>query len=313
MPLIVSQSKVGFLLKIQYGRKTKMKYGIVANPASGKRSLDDKRRTLNEVAGILKDVTISGLDTTSPDEFGRCAHELSQSVGILLAAGGDGTFSLVMNNVSKEVPLGYLPFGSGDVLRHTLNLPRCPKENARLIQKGTEHSIDAIDCDGKTKALFASIGIEGSILLERDKYLENDLRGLTAYGLATLKTLFDGYVNADLRVSIDQGGDIIAPNSLTAVITKSPYYGYGFKVVPQAELNDGYLHLLILKAGPLGALYALATSLIGGNRMGEHYKAREINITTSIEQLLQRNGEPEKEKRTQFSFHVLPKELKMIF
>ncbi len=40
---------------------------------------------------------------------------------------------------------------------------------------------------------------------------------------------------------------------------------------------------------------------------------REINITSSLEQLLQRNGDPEKEKRTQFSFKVLPKEVKIIF
>jgi Sphingosine kinase and enzymes related to eukaryotic diacylglycerol kinase len=289
-----------------------MKYGIIANPVSGNRSLDEKRKILNEVADILKDVTIVGLDTKSPDEFGRCAHELSQSVEILLVAGGDGTFSIVMNSVSKDVPLGYLPFGSGDVLRHTFNLPRCPKENARLIKAGTKHIIDAICCDGKVKALFASIGIEGSILLERDKYLENDLRGLTAYGLSTFKILFDGYVNADLRVSMDSR-EVTASNALTAVITKLPYYGYGFKVVPQAQFDDGYLHLLILNAGPFGALYALATSLMGGNRVGEYYKAKEINITSSTEQLLQRNGDPEKEKRTQFSFKVLPKELKIIF
>ena len=289
-----------------------MKYGIIANPVSGNRSPDEKQKILNEIAGILKDVTIAGLDTKSPEEFSRAAHELSQKVSILLVAGGDGAFSLVMNSVSKEVPLGFLPFGSGDVLRHTFNLPRCPKENARFILTAKEHSIDVICCDGKTKALFASIGIEGSILLERDKHLENDLRGLTAYGLATLKILFDGYVNADLRVSMNQK-EVTASNSLTAVITKLPYYGYGFKVVPQAQFDDGYLHLLILNTGPFGALYALATSLMGGNRMGEYYKAREIDITSSTEQLLQRNGDPEKEKRTHFSFKVLPKELKLIF
>jgi len=43
-----------------------MKYGIIANPASGKRSLDEKQKILNEIAGILKDVTIAGLDTRSP-------------------------------------------------------------------------------------------------------------------------------------------------------------------------------------------------------------------------------------------------------
>jgi len=289
-----------------------MKYGIIANPVSGKRSLDYKRKILNEVAGILKDVTIAGLDTKSPEEFSQCACELSRKVGILLVAGGDGSFSLVMNSVSKEVPLGYLPFGSGDVLRHTFSLPRCPKENARLIQAGTEHFIDVICCDGKKKALFASIGIEGSILLERDEYLKNNWRGLMAYALATLKILFDGYVNADLQISMNNE-EVTAPNSLTAVITKLPYYGYGFKVVPQAQFDDGYLHLLILNVGPVGTLYALATSLLGGNRIGQYYKAKEINITSSMGQFLQRNGDPEQEKRTHFSFKVLPKELKIIF
>ena len=147
-----------------------MKYGIIANPVSGKRSLDDKRKELNEVADILKDVTIAGLDTKSPEEFSRCAHELSQKVETLIVAGGDGAFYLVMNSVSKDIPLGFIPFGSGDVLRHTFNLPRCPKENARFILTAKEHLIDVICCDGKTKALFASIGIEGSILLERQKH-----------------------------------------------------------------------------------------------------------------------------------------------
>lgn len=289
-----------------------MKYGIIANPVSGKRSLDYKHKILNEIAGILKDVTIAGLDTKSPEEFRDAACELSKKAKILLVAGGDGTFSLVMNSVSKDVPLGFLPFGSGDVLRHTFKMPRCPRETARLILAAKEHLIDAICCDGKTKALFASIGIEGSILLERKKYLEKDLLGFTAYGLATFKVLFDGYIKADLRVSMDQQ-EVTTSNSLTAVVTKLPYYGYNFKVIPQAQCDDGYLHLLILNAGPIGTLYALATSLLGGNRMGQYYKAKEINITTSTEQLLQRNGDPEKEKRTDFSFKVLPKELKLIF
>lgn len=289
-----------------------MKYGIIANPVSGKRSRDEKQKILNEIAAILKDASVAGLDTKSPEEFSQAARELSQKAGILLVAGGDGTFSLAMNSVSKDVPLGFLPFGSGDVLRHTFNLPHCPKENALLIQKGKEHFIDVISCDGKTRALFASIGIEGSILLERDKYLENNLLGFTAYGLATLKILFDGYIKADLRVLMDDK-EITTCSSLTAVITKLPYYGYGFKVVPQAQFDDGYLHMLILNAGPVAALYALATSLAGGNRMGEYYKAKEINITASNQQLLQRNGDPEKEKRTNFSFKVLPKDLKLIF
>ena len=53
-----------------------MKYGIIANPVSGKRSLDEKHKILNEIAGILKDVTIAGLDTKSPEEFSNCAYEL---------------------------------------------------------------------------------------------------------------------------------------------------------------------------------------------------------------------------------------------
>jgi diacylglycerol kinase (ATP) len=289
-----------------------MKYGIIANPVSGNISIDDKQKILNEVADILTDASVAGLDTTSPEEFGRCAKDLSQRVETLIVAGGDGTFSLVMNNVPNEILLGYLPFGSGNVLKHTFNLPSCPKKNARLIKDGTEHCIDAISCDGKNKALFASIGIEGTVLVERDKYLENNLRGFSAYGLATFKTLYKGFINPDLSFTLD-GVKITSNNSLTAIITKLPYYGYGFKVVPQAQMDDGYLHLLILKAGLFKAIYTLATSLTAGNRTGKYYKAREINITSSLEQPLQRSGDVEKEKRTQFAFKVLPKELKIIY
>jgi len=77
--------------------------------------------------------------------------------------------------------------------------------------------------------------------------------------------------------------------------------------VPQAQFDDGFLHLLILNAGPIGALYALATSLAGGNRVGEYYKAKEINITSSTEQLLQRNGDPEKENEPTFPSKFYPK------
>jgi len=289
-----------------------MKYGIIANPVSGKQSLNTKRKKLKEAAAILKDAAVFGLDTTSPEELSQCAYDLSQKAGMIVVAGGDGTFSLVMNSVSREIPLSYLPFGSGDVLRYTFHLPRGIKENALLIKNGKEHLLDVIWCDEKTKALFASIGIEGSILQERSKYLENNLLGFTAYSLATFKVLFDGYINADLQVQMDNR-KINTSGSLTAVITKLPFYGYGFKVVPQAHFDDGYLHLLILNAGPIGTLYALATALMGGNRIGEYYKAKEIDITTSTRQLLQCNGDPEKEKRTNFSFKVLPKELKLVF
>ena len=97
-----------------------MKYAIVTNPASGGMDVDQRRSRLTEAAQILG-AEIYGLDTTTVDEFCECAHKIAAQCDILVAAGGDGTISDIINSIdTTRTPVAYLPLGTGNAMRYAL-------------------------------------------------------------------------------------------------------------------------------------------------------------------------------------------------
>ncbi|MGD9037263.1 MAG: diacylglycerol kinase family protein, partial [Syntrophobacterales bacterium] len=59
---------------------------------------EQKCAALAQAAEIL-DTQIHGLDTTTAEEFGQCARELASRCDVLVTAGGDGTFSDIINAI----------------------------------------------------------------------------------------------------------------------------------------------------------------------------------------------------------------------
>ncbi|MBW2193421.1 MAG: hypothetical protein JRF27_06510, partial [Deltaproteobacteria bacterium] len=78
-----------------------MKYAIITNPASGNMTVDQKRSRLAGAATVLN-AEIHGLDTGSVDAFFQCSRDLASRCDVLVAAGGDGTLSDVINAVDTR-------------------------------------------------------------------------------------------------------------------------------------------------------------------------------------------------------------------
>jgi len=287
-----------------------MRYGIVVNPAAGVLSVDEKKRLIKEASGILADCEVAGLETTSPAELCECARALAEKVDVLVAAGGDGTVSDVINALDiDEVALSYLPLGSGKALRYSFNLPESVPNAARRIKEGAKRSIDLILCDGKRKALLASVGIDGHVIQERAKYVQRGLRGLRAYQTAILKLLLGGYKRPDATVTIDDE-TFDVPHAFSLMITKIQFYGYGFKVVPEARLDDGCLHLLSINSAAQ-VIYGFISTYSGKNRAGDYRTGKTVRITTSKSEYLETHGDVVREG-TEFRFEILPRALTMI-
>ena len=86
-----------------------MKFGIIANPKSGATSVARKAETLRKASQILGgDTVLAGLDTTSREEFLLCAQDLAEKVDVMIVAGGDGTFSAIINAVGSDA-VSYTP------------------------------------------------------------------------------------------------------------------------------------------------------------------------------------------------------------
>ncbi len=288
-----------------------MKYGIVGNPVSGKKSLARKRRVLACAAEVLGgDCVVGGLDTTSSRQFAECARDLSKKVDTLVVAGGDGTVSDVINAIDPETTLAYLPLGSACALGQVLGLSFNVEKSAAQIRDGSVHHLDLILCDNDKKAIMASIGINSFTLQTREKLLKIGIKGGMAYGIGTTAAYFK-YKRTD--VTIDADGEVFTlRNVITTIIAKTPSFGYKMILVPEARIDDGYLHLLAVNVGYFCVAYNLIKSFFVPIRTGEYRKATNVSVTLKEPRFLQIDGNIYK-KAKEFEFAILPGALKLTF
>jgi diacylglycerol kinase family enzyme len=265
---------------------------------------------ISECAGVLGDDTVvTGWETRTPEELRVSARELASQVDVMVVAGGDGTISDIINAVDGDTVLSYLPMGSGNAWRTTLGLPRSRKQIADRIRSGRTRSIDLVIVDNDRKGLLASVGFEGRALTERRKLMDQGLTGLGAYVGATARTVFSGHRWKDASVKLD-GKSVKVREAITLIVTKTPFYGYGIKVVPKAKLDDGRLHVLLVSGSPASIFSGIVTSIQNGNLFGEYTTCAEMTVKSEKERYLQVDGTLLR-KGTDFTFRVLPSALKI--
>mgnify|MGYP001812108398 CR=1 FL=1 len=286
-----------------------MRFAIITNPVSGTMTADQKRAALAQAAEIL-DTEINGLNTTTAEEFGQCARELATRCDVLVAAGGDGTFSDIINAIdTAQTPVGFLPLGTGNALRHALRYEGDLVDIAVRIRNGEICEYDLINCDHKRRAFTSSVGIEGAIIRLRQHYLARGGTGFKTYFRAVLKCYFNNYKRANAEITLD-GDTFEVRNLLTLMVVKQPYYGFGMKVVPRARFDDRQLHILSVSSGLIKTVIGGTAAFIIGNRTGEYRTGQQLRVKLDRPLVLQTDGD-EGWAADSFSFKILPKALKI--
>ncbi len=281
-----------------------LKYAILVNPASGKTSIDTKRIQLKAAATILQ-AKIYGLDTNSTEDFKNCALELASQCDVLVAAGGDGTFSSLINALDTTITqVAYLPLGSGNALQYALGYRGCLSDIAQRIQRGMVREYDLISCNQNKRAFMVSLGIEGTILKLRDQLLQQGLTGFYPYLKAVFFSILKVYAPAHAVIRMDDQIKKI-PNLLSLMIMKQPYYGYGMNVVPKARFNDHRLHVSYIDFGYSQMILTGATSFTIGNCAGQYLSCKKVSVRLEKPLYAQIDGDVAW-KAEKFNFEVLP-------
>jgi len=286
-----------------------MRYSIITNPASGNLSLSRRRKVLDPAARILQ-AEVLGLDTRSREEFLACARDLAGKCDVLVVAGGDGSLSDVINTIdTRERPIAYLPLGSGNAMGHALRLTGGIAEAATRIKEGRIREFDLIQCDQRRRAYMVSIGLEGAVIKKRDEYKAQDTSGFKAYLKAFLAAYLKDFKSIAARISLN-GQHLESGSLLSLMIMKQPFYGYGLKVMPGARLDDGQLHVRVLRTGWISSLVGAATCLTIGNRAGSYQTAEQVSVALDAPLIMQADGDVAWEAKD-FHFRVLPRALRM--
>lgn len=289
--------------------RSPIRYGIIANPVSGTLSMDQRRALLKQVASVLP-AEVHGLDTGSTSELIQCARDQAERCDVLVVAGGDGTFSLVINAIDlAATTLAFLPFGTGNALTHTLRYRKGLLDVAARIRDGNIHACDLIDCDGRKKAFMASLGFDGTAIRLYERYRSLGYRGRNAYVRAGVRAFFREYRPIGGRIALDDDSRPVR-RLLSLMVVKQPYFGMGLKAVPQARWNDGRLHTLMISSGLPGALAALLTGFTIGNRVGKYRCGEKLKVSLDEPLTLQIDGDLGWTS-DRFNFRVLPGVLRL--
>lgn len=286
-----------------------MRYAILTNPVSGAMTVDQKRRALAPAAEIL-DARIYGLDCGRAAELIQCARELANTCDVLVAAGGDGTFSDIINAIdTSRTTVAYLPLGTGNALHHAFGYRGKLADIAARIRRAQVRAYDLIDCDGKKRAVMASTGIDATIIRLRDAYRMRGISGFNAYMRGTLAAYFREYERVRAEVVVD-GVAFEVRNLLSLMVVKQPFFGFGMKVVPNARFDGGQLHVLWINAGLLKFALGGLAAFTMGNRVGNYRPGRHVEVRLERPLALQIDGDSAWEASA-FNFTVLPGALRI--
>jgi diacylglycerol kinase family enzyme len=289
--------------------KRPFRYSIIANPVSGHLTKNKRYLRLKKVAAIFH-AKVYGLDTGCTEELAQCALEQANQCDVLVAAGGDGTLSLVINAIDLSTTvLAFLPFGTGNALTHALQYKGGLLKIAKRIYSGTVHEYDLIDCDGSKKAFMASLGFDGTAIRLYERYRSLGYQGLKAHFWAAIRAFFRDYRSTDCRLILD--GDVhTIKRLLSLMVVKQPFFGKGLKAVPQARWDDKKLHSLTITSDFSSVLTALITGFTVGNLAGKYRKGKRLTVSLDNPVALQIDGDSGWTSN-RFSFTVLPGVLKL--
>lgn len=220
-----------------------MNYHLIINPAAGRGMVNKLRPRLLAAAESLPG-TVQVHLTAAPGHAQQIAGELKRENAVVIAVGGDGTIHEIANGlVDGNCTLGVVPVGSGNDFVKMLNIPRDYVAALEVIQRGKTLTIDL----GKANSCYfingLGLGFDAEVVIELQKV--KGLRGFAMYLYAVFKTL------RRLRnrtVILDMNGSRQNREVFMINVGNGEYLGGGFRLTPEAKIDDGVLNVCIFRA-----------------------------------------------------------------
>jgi diacylglycerol kinase (ATP) len=273
---------------------------VFVNPAAGG---GRARVCLPRIQKLFESLRIDAqfVMTNSAGELESCAQTaILQGQQLLLAMGGDGTFQALANAAfGTDVVLGIIPIGGGNDFASALGLPSDPLKAAEAVLRGQPRLVDLLKvrtAEGRTRLYAGGGGI--GLDAEAARYASGAFRhlpGRLRYIASALRALA-GYVPLDVRVDFP-GSDLppFEAKSLLAAVLNSPSYGAGLRLAPDAAVDDGSLHVILIENLSFLEVLALLPRLMGSGELKtsrvKRWRARRVRLTTDRPCLFHGDGE----------------------
>lgn len=223
---------------------------LIVNPSSGTEQAGALSSVAEEkLAEIYDKVTIKytekGGDATA---FAKAAAE--QGIAAVFAMGGDGTVNETISGLAEQEyrpDFSFVPLGTVNDLARSLGIPMDPKEAIAHLDSLEEKKLDIGKVNDHYFANVVALGTIPTAVQEVDVEQKTKL-GPLAYFIEGTKALAN-YESHTFDIVVD--GEKITQDSILVLIALTSSVGGFEKLLPKAEIDDGYLHLIALKGSAI--------------------------------------------------------------
>lgn len=295
---------------------------VILNPYAN-RWLSGKRQPELEAAlkkaGLEYDIHV----TEYPEQGIALAKEAALAGNFpLIAAGGDGTFSEVVNGLMQAVgdgktpgepagPVGFVPFGTANDLTDVLGIPRDMDEVARMLVEGNTTVMDLGRVNGRYFDNNSAIGLEPMITIENIRL--KWLKGVIRYSVSALIGIVK---NPTWEGEISWDGQTYEGTLSLVSVGNSHRTGGVFYMTPHASVSDGFLDFVFAPAMHRRRLVQLLPTTQTGVHVDEpevqEYRTRKLTIRTKKPTPIQADGEVFETAATEIVYEVVPGALRVI-
>lgn len=236
------------------------------------------------------------LPTTADDPgLGMARSAVAAGVDGVLVVGGDGTVRAATEGLRRRnVPMAICPKGTGNLLAWNLGLPLADVQaSVDTAFSGTRRMIDLVVAnlerpDGTqteiTFAVMAGIGLDAQIMSKTDDALKARVGMLAYIHTGAVEVARSRRMHVRYRVDGAPGRRVRAQMVL---VGNCGSIGHNVFVMPDAELEDGLLDLLLAKPATLVGWAVVAWRVVVDHALMRRLRRRGVRRNDSVMSTLQ--------------------------
>lgn len=227
---------------------------------------------------------------------------------LLMVIGGDGTLHQVLNELyrlNKDIPVSYIPGGSGNDFARGIGLsPQPEKAFWQIVQAQEPQAVNNLLYDEKIQAETGvvinnvGIGLDAAIVnATNDSLTKQQLNkynlGSLAYIISIVKVLF---TQKGFPILVEVNGAEYAYNkAFLCTTTNHPYFGGGVAIAPMAKADKPSIDLVVIERINMLKIFWLIIKLIRKthttSKYYHHFNSSKIRIVSTVPEYGQADGE----------------------
>jgi YegS/Rv2252/BmrU family lipid kinase len=235
------------------------------------------------------------------------------AVDRLVVVGGDGTLHEVVNARTAPFPwpLAIVPVGTANLVARDAGMPpaRGVDATAHAILEGREWKVDLLRTDRGLAVASVGVGLDAEIVLAASEARRGGQGGYLRW-LAPIASTFVGHVAPSVDVETDDG----RAKGIAVMVQNTRCYGGMFTLCPDARMDDGLLHVFVIRKGRPRDWFRMVLDAYRGaaarSRDVSVFRARRVDVRSTPDAAVQLDGDPA--GTTPLSMDVLPGALTLL-